>query len=725
MKRFSLFLLLTVLFTACQEDVYVPKEPIDPPLTPDVSIDWSTNYTTTLNVFLDDEYNGEYFYTIEAFVGNPAINSNAKLIPGSGQKVNKNTSYSRKITIPDMLEAIYIRVTDPFKRKAVYEVEVQMGTINFYVGESNGTKAGSFDNMKTEIPTFDFPTQEEMDAMIQVTGSKFSIKANGKYLIPAGTTFSGELDINGGAEYELYIAGNLNFSPKKTNGQAYTIQSKSKFIVLNGGTLDFNEKAVEKLWVSGQFVVQEGGIVNTETTSGSGELRINTESSPGILNHGTIITDNLNLPPDKTALYNTGSITATKMESNSKNTVIVNQGNLSVVDLTLTNSTLENGCKMTVSNSFASTDGTIILTESAYLQAKDINVIGVSIYMDALSMFEAETALFRPNLNTITGSDDDYALFKADYLDVKGWDANKQGLTLKGKVECKFNTIKVATNNSLGMVAPARTADGEATVAIPVSDCNNSGNSNENDNDGDDDNKFEETETLSYLYLFEDNWPVIGDYDMNDLVMSVNFKNETANSKTSAVTIEATLYAVGGTKQLGVAFQLDGIDASNVQGAMPGMKNAVIQLFDNAHTQLGAPSGIAANVRQVDYPKKTFTKTITFNTPIDGTIDANNFNLFVVNDGDFSKEEWNEIHIYGFKGTEKAAVNENSTVLYAEKSTGWMWGLCLPVMENVNYPFEGVRIDDSYTGFTSWVNSNLRTSWYTNPIEGKVLFFDK
>ena len=115
--------------------------------------------------------------------------------------------------------------------------------------------------------------------------------------------------------------------------------------------------------------------------------------------------------------------------------------------------------------------------------------------------------------------------------------------------------------------------------------------------------------------------------------------------------------------------------------------------------------------------------TINFNTPIDGVINVNNFNLFIVTNG-FDSDRRNEVHIAGYKGTDKAASSDNSTADYVSNETGLMWALSIPSQDFATYPKETIRIDDAYEGFGSWIKGDNTPGWYLNYVDENVIKYD-
>jgi LruC domain-containing protein len=63
---------------------------------------------------------------------------------------------------------------------------------------------------------------------------------------------------------------------------------------------------------------------------------------------------------------------------------------------------------------------------------------------------------------------------------------------------------------------------------------------------------------------FEDNWPSIGDYDFNDLVMNYRISEYTLNGEVIRIKLEGQIAAVGALHHNGFAFHLPGISRSTI-----------------------------------------------------------------------------------------------------------------------------------------------------------------
>lgn len=357
------------------------------------------------------------------------------------------------------------------------------------------------------------------------------------------------------------------------------------------------------------------------------------------------------------------------------------------------------------------------------MDVKHLDAKGLTLFMDTKSMWEGKKASFTGQASVIRGSDTDYALFKVENVDISGYKV--LSYQKKINVECEKHSANTDRWNPV-YVSESSVAfsEGQGFVEIDDDDCNgNSGNHNPGEGDGDQDPSYEEVETLPYTYLFEDNWPATGDYDMNDLVIGIQINNKKIGDKTESAKIIYTLYATGATKQIGVGFQLDGISASAVSDAEQGQTNAVIQLFSDAHSLLGSSERTPINTYKVTMTPVENEVTINFNTPIDGVINVNNFNLFIVTNG-FDSDRRNEVHIAGYKGTDKAASSDNSTVDYVSNETGLMWALSIPSQDFATYPKETIRIDDAYEGFGSWIKGDNTPGWYLNYVDENVIKYD-
>ncbi|MDF9828837.1 LruC domain-containing protein [Parabacteroides sp. PF5-6] len=756
LRVMPLAFLLTVVISACStQDVYEP-DPIDPekpeePNVPSVDIDWQTFAKTTLSVRVNDEYNGEFYYTVEAYVNNPAVEENAKLIAGSGQKTNKTVAYNREITLPAGLETLYVMITDPFQRKRVYGVAVQEGTISLQIGENNVpvTRAGAFtaNSLRTDdAPDIDFTYGDDV---IALSGSGAVKLENGKnYIVKKGETYSGQLTL-GSSAYKLYVEGTLLLNIAKKS----TLQQGAELYVLSGGVL--KGSATKEIFMIGsaKMAIQKGGVVGDASDKSLIKVLDMTDTAL-FVNYGSFYGQTFDMT-SKAQTYNYGTMELDLLVTSDNTNPIVNEGTITTTNLKLTNGTLANVNLLeagtltmnggTITNTHtlevgagALTNGTVSnsclisfetltvsgttvnLATGAYLYAGNTTkASGMKLNMDDSSIWDGERIMFDGAASDVKGIGAGYALFRVKDIVVKGW----QKVKYLGAVEIEKETHTVEASSYI-LDGSAAFADGKATVEIQPSDCNNNtGNYNPGEGEGDVTDTYQETETMPYTYMFEDNWPAQGDYDMNDLVVSIELLNSTSGDKTTSTEVVATLYAVGATKVLGLGFQLDGIRASSVSDGEAGQDYAVYRLFTDAHAVLGGEAGKQINTYRKDCEPQVIRKTVEYTTPIAGVVNVSNFNLFIVLE-DFDLDKRNEVHMPGFKGTNRAKTHANSSDTYIDVD-GWMWGLAIPQTDFTTFPKEGVRIDEAYKNFDTWISGSDTPDWYRYPIDGQVMTFEE
>lgn len=729
--NFMALFLFAVLMVACTTDVYEPKPDPAPgpkpepenPENPIVDIVNSISKSRNLTVNIIDAYDGKYYYTIEAFAGNPAIDERARLL--AGQKVNSKVPFNENISIPDSENEIFIRQTDPFKRKRVYAFPVQDGDMVCNLGSIANTKSSSGSVLRSA--SYEMPEVDCSPSGATAISGKQQIKTGGKYIVNKDAKLNIS-SLPGEGNFSLYIKGEA-----KLTTDYLTLQNNAKIYILSDGELTAGKNNIVLNCVgNAQIAVEKDGFLGDDDDE---KLSLSFTDQSRLINHGDVelngkkANGNYSLALTSSAsIYNDGEMDITGgLSTTDRTNLIVNYGEFDIEKtLMLTNGEIYNACVFETDICDVN-GGTIILASYSGFECDKFTAGGLHMYMDAFSIFDCTDddkdagVHFTTQTNYISGTSDspEYALFRANKVILGGWNSVEYSGMLE--IECDHHDKNV---NYYKLNAPATFAQGQASVEIDEDDCNkNSGNQNPGEGDGDQDPSYEEVETLPYTYLFEDNWPTTGDYDMNDLVIGIQINNKKIGGKTESAKIIYTLYATGATKQIGVGFQLDGIPASAVSGAEQGQTNAVIQLFSDAHSLLGSSERTPINTYKITAEPVVNEVTVNFNTPIDGVMNVNNFNLFIVTNG-FDSDRRNEVHIAGYKGTDKAASSDNSTADYVSNETGLMWALSIPSQDFATYPKETIRIDDAYEGFGSWIKGDNTPGWYLNYVEDNVIKYD-
>ena len=222
---------------------------------------------------------------------------------------------------------------------------------------------------------------------------------------------------------------------------------------------------------------------------------------------------------------------------------------------------------------------------------------------------------------------------------------------------------------------------------------------------------------------FEDQWPIKGDYDLNDVVVAYKY-NAITNAHNVVVQVigNYTLVATGGTRQngFGVEFPLVPGAISGLTGGTleAGQSKAVIILFTNMRDEMttwNTQPGVAQSAPVVF--------TVNFNVVGGPTLDSFGFdyNPFIINAGGALRSE---VHLAGKTPTSLAdpslfgTGDDNTNVAagrYYVTKTGLLYAIDIPV-DPYNYPTEATDITTAYLHFADWAISGgtLYTDWYSN-----------
>lgn len=249
-----------------------------------------------------------------------------------------------------------------------------------------------------------------------------------------------------------------------------------------------------------------------------------------------------------------------------------------------------------------------------------------------------------------------------------------------------------------------------------------------------------------YNVAFEDNWPIKGDYDMNDLVVKYRLTLE-SNAQNNVVVMKADVkaVAVGASFKNGFGIMFSGIDAKNVKsvtgqklisnyiqlaanGAEAGQSNLVIIPFDNTDAVLANPDfSYFVNTLNDKYKTTngiTAIVSVTMTTPAPAEIFYTGHNPFLIKNG----QRGYETHLPNYAPTQKAdlsllgtgddaSVKSTFVNLYLTKEK-WPWAISFN--DDFVYPAERIKITDAYLHFAEWAKSGgaLYPDWYSNTNAG-------
>ena len=269
------------------------------------------------------------------------------------------------------------------------------------------------------------------------------------------------------------------------------------------------------------------------------------------------------------------------------------------------------------------------------------------------------------------------------------------------------------------------------------------------------------------FYCFEEDYPNPGDWDYNDIVLSIT--KEPAE-KENTVALHVTLVAAGTLNQIGAAIRLPNyqydqvtitqddattfyrypdrermyIKESDVQ--LKGLSGEpVINLFDDAHLafyKLGEDGNpVRRYFNTIENPNSSNNGaiqppiTVTYYIEFGNEYEARNFTLaeldpFILVRYGTSGENYWEVHTYPYKLSEALYKYYNGAA--SSYNNGFSWGLAVPYVK-FRYPFEGVVIGErkntivsgayqkSGHSFGEWIlDRNTAQDWYLYPATGAV-----
>lgn len=267
---------------------------------------------------------------------------------------------------------------------------------------------------------------------------------------------------------------------------------------------------------------------------------------------------------------------------------------------------------------------------------------------------------------------------------------------------------------------------------------------------------FPNDPTRAYIYYFpsqngfaqiafEDNWPIKGDYDMNDLVVNYRY-TLVLNAQTQAVTLQGdySIAASGASYKNGFGVQLP-FAASTVKsvtgqqtisnyiqfasnGVEAGQTNAVIIPFDNHEALLHSPdySFFINTLNAKDKIQGTPASVlVTFVSPVSVSgLSITSLNPFLIS----NLRRGYEIHLPGYAPTDKAntalfGAGDDASLIagrsYYTSRENWPWAINFNDT-SFKYPLETVIITDAYPHFADWAASGGGSfaDWYSNLTTG-------
>ena len=244
-----------------------------------------------------------------------------------------------------------------------------------------------------------------------------------------------------------------------------------------------------------------------------------------------------------------------------------------------------------------------------------------------------------------------------------------------------------------------------------------------------------------YTFAFEDQWPIYGDFDMNDVVVTIDNISSDLNSENSTtymegIKIKGHIHAVGASKKLGVAIhfpnlptQITGVSGTlkgeNAEWSIEDASDPSIVLTNDIHLLMGnnVDDRSFINTKSLNKPSVEFEINLAtghINTA-NNQFNINKVDLFIFKDV-LQDGRRTEIHLPGFAPTKLGNTaqfgngNDASSTAsnkYYVSTDNLAWGICIPGNTAWAWPKETVSIEKCYPDFKGWVTTGGKknTGW--------------
>ena len=754
-------LAISVLLQGCKEDAFNPEkvkaayQDRFPVKDIDPAMDWKMTRQVRINISVYEDAGVDY--TIRIYDQNPLTGQSSAKLLAEGT-ANNTTAFTTVMDCPSTLTSVYVCRIDPHSRNVVKYVSIESGMVNTTFGVNPTTRA--FTRAENSSITTYTPDRTESEIATLAAQAKELknnpvLKEGDVYKISHGDTYRGKVYTDGisGKVATVIIEGTW-----QPGGNIAQIETGVDLIVTGTGKILLPESETrynKALSLNGnsRLIVFQGGTIEGED-SGEGFIYL-PKASDGRYNYnaGTIRVETIQMDGGG-YLYNCGTLDIEDLDIMNPGGILINQGQATIEDVSV-NSTIENGCYLHVTDNLL---GNLIMGDNCATVA---NTYGASsghsdkkIQVGSNSVLTIEEDAHFSYACTTTGPSNGYALIKIGNLkSLNGFKHNGGNIYYEVEKETidsewERNTFISYLLNTNGELSKW----GESPIAIPAGDCTGKGNTPS------DSGSETPTDPIPYTYVFEDNYPLVGDYDFNDVVLDVQTKHhlEKKTNHIKRIQLDVTLAAAGAAKALGVGLRIVGISKSDIKGITTGGADRRFQAsFDDpyslfrynsgTHMEDGDPSvviPIAGEVHNV-FGKSPGTiintggtgitaNIYTYEIIIELTDQTKTEPLFSKDNLDFficykykGMQKRMEVHLYEFWGygaTAAGTVQQENLDLAGNNT----WAICVPY--GFHYPIEHVNISrtdeptaSAYPDFIYWARDrSSHQDWYTNPVGTNV-----
>lgn len=732
------------------------------------NFDWSTSRTITVQVPVGDEFSAAYYYKLELFDREPHL-AGAKLL-GAGL-AKRGQDLVTKITVPNNLNGVFVQKTSPIGEKSYSILDITPSASFASAKLASANLSRGINKLASTTPVSKEPpavpmvpaNAKEISGAANVTAT-----ANAKtFVIKKGELFAGDItglnssDVSG---IVVYVYG------KWHHANDVNLAGNSRVVIMPGGLLDVNNLKLN------------GGTASVEA---HGDMLLNgmvINDNASFKNVGTLVVKGLVSLSGSAQFVNYQSDVKVKVGAATligSQSVLTNNGELEILNGSFTDGTLNANCYTTVGK-MKTSNATVNIWGESMLDVTNLDAQGGEYNLYAKGVLDVTNlAIFKANakneavrINNIGNAWDKKSYVRIKYVRVG--EGQKSHVAYNG-------FMSIITDEHPNYADNTFTVSGTGVEVywdlynhppyIAATSCNNGGQG-----------IFPTTPPVdqiltkvnlgAHTYLFEDNWPNIGDYDLNDLVMSVNItKYQNKLNQVEKVELTCKITASGARRAIAAAIQLDNISSGLVRsatysastkkgsriplgpnGVEADQSKAVVTVADFVHEAFGLTGAnfIFTEAGDAYKPLET-TITVEFNAPI-ANFSFEDINPFIVNPygvqpfGVAASGKRYEIHMIGRPGTDKfdtdlALRAQGKKPLPSDDATyivlddkdpfkvgdvktnagnslkGWPFAISIPTGDFVYQRTEGAHLTVKYPKFSEWIISGgtQASDWYTQP----------
>ena len=816
--------LLALGVTSCKKDVVFDQESYNNLVKQAFVVDnvdpqhtWATMGTASATIGVSEAISGSYAVSI--YANYPSVGTTPTLLAQS--KVENGSSVTMPFSYPLSLDMVYVAIVNKNGHRQVKPVAISNGrvTCNFGSTQASGAPRRSSATDNYNVPVYAKPS---LDSYNQ--GTTITDEVNSNTNIPETATYF-KIDQNWTGVFAPIAAASTSINhpmsiyvtAKWTINGDQRINGGNIVVVGNGGEIVINEGANlssnDDHNYSGMIYVLPGGKI-----TGKGLLAFHNATEGAIstysYNGGEINVSTVNL--NGGTLYNAANaqFTCDELLGGATNSRLMNHGNAHIGNA---------GCDFNDNSTANQTAGLQIWNACQLVVDKHLNLGGESRiddggYVECGTLYAGSFNHLAMGHNALMNivKEEGNAYRTGDIMlnnyGIQGPTSSATGKAIvkfeQASKKCNytggnretfiFNYVELVVPSSydinsysggcdifrgmlnginwgMGYDSSVLESERQATInqnspsyTIDTSDCSkgiSTGGSGEVD----------ET-PLTYRYCFEDNFPDAGDYDFNDVVLSV-----TPSVDDKTLTVKVSLDAVGATKTIGAAIRFVGMKRSDLasdpvvvqgfsspdgqglgtynnidtqatflsEGTAPNNTQSLVTvLFKDAHWAINpvkAGNGGVQNLfyntvkRGDSYAAKAYidpveaTYTFTFNSAdkAQSMLQQTLYDVFIVEP--YNGAYW-EVHTVPYK---------TSQVITPIKPAGYEqaygdnmpWAVAVPVTSdnNFKYPVEWQVIGQKKGGllsgayqepghsFGEWAEDHTAaTDWYNYPTSGLV-----